>query len=299
MDINKFLDKNIGELRINQKLSEYTSYKIGGCADLIIVPETNEQVMTAIDCLKRNKTRYIVIGKGSNLLFSDKGYRGAVILISDNMAEKKCEREHVKFGAGLSLSAAAKFAFDNSLGGMEALSGIPGSIGGAVYMNAGAYGREIKDIFHSAEVLRDGKIITLMHDDMRFGARTSLIQNTDDVILSCEFKLEKADKEEILQLMRKYNKMRADKQPLEYPSCGSVFKRPEGDYASRLIEEAGLKGRTVGGAMVSKKHAGFIINVSNATSSDVLGLIDIIKKDIYEKYGIKLEEEVRIIEERN
>lgn len=282
------------EYKENCSLSSYTSFKIGGAADLLITPKTADELKAAILLCKEQNMPYMLLGKGSNLLISDKGIAGAVIHITTPFKKMEIKDEcDIVCGAGASLTALCAFARDNSLTGLEFAYGIPGSVGGAVYMNAGAYGGEMKDVIKSVTFMTEtGEIKTLAKDELDFSYRHSIFSGTKNIILSAEFSLQAGDKEKIDTCMVETMKRRIDKQPLNFPSAGSVFKRPEGYFAGTLIEDCGLKGYTIGGAQVSKKHAGFIINIGGATCDDVLKLVEHIRNTVKEKHGVLLEPEI-------
>lgn len=284
-------------LRENAPLADLTSFRIGGKADFLIEPNTTSSLAQVIRAAKESGVRYLILGNGSNLLFADGGYRGAVIRTT-RLSEYLIEGNTVRADCGVSLTALASAAAKAGLSGLEFAYGIPGSVGGAVYMNAGAYGGEIKDILTESRCLTpDGAIVTLSADAHEFGYRASCYQTGDKIVLSADFELNPDDPEAIRARMLDFMNRRREKQPLEYPSAGSTFKRYPGYYTGKLIEDAGLKGYSVGGAAVSEKHAGFVINKGGATASDVMELIERIRTIIYEKNGIELECEVRIIPE--
>ena len=282
------------QLLTEQKMADYTTFRIGGNADLVVIHSVGE-LQRIISFLNERGQRYFVLGKGSNLLVSDNGIQEPVLWLSSG-SFASCEvidQDHVYAQAGARLSFVAETAAKNGLSGMEFAYGIPGSIGGAVTMNAGAYGGEMKDIVDTVEVL-DGK--NEMHvfnaSEMDFGYRHSRIQK-DEIVCGVLLKLNKGDEKEIRDKMNDFQQRRIDKQPLQFPSAGSVFKRPEGYFAGQLIQEAGLKGYRIGGAMVSEKHAGFIINYDHATCKDVMDLIRYVQETVYARTNLWLENEVR------
>jgi UDP-N-acetylmuramate dehydrogenase len=278
-------------------MKNHTSFKVGGPADILLLPETPKQIGDAVKLCAKHGVNFYIMGNGSNLIVRDGGYRGVIIKLTslDNVS---ADGEYLKAEAGASLSTAAKEALKYSLTGMEFASGIPGTVGGAVTMNAGAYGPEIKDIIEYAILMdMDGNQFKLSKEEMDLSYRSSIVQKNNYIVLEAVFKLEKGDYDEIESRMDELNKRRAEKQPLNYPSAGSTFKRPIGYYAGKLIEDAGLKGMRNGGASISEKHAGFVINKDNATARDVLGLISKVQKIIKEKNAVTLEPEVRIIGE--
>ncbi|CCJ33558.1 MULTISPECIES: UDP-N-acetylmuramate dehydrogenase [Caloramator] len=299
MDIKNELERILGsgQVLIDEPMKNHTSFKIGGPADFLVIPNSKEELVDLIKFLRKKNIKYYLIGNGSNLLVSDKGIRGVVIKTT-SLNKVEVIGERVISEAGASLAKVSAEALRNSLKGMEFASGIPGSIGGAVFMNAGAYCGEMKDIVERVMVLdREGNVRNLKNEELEFAYRFSNVQKNEYIVLEVELKLEKGNFDEIKALMEDLNRKRAEKQPLNYPSAGSVFKRPEGYYAGKLIEDAGLKGAKVGGAMVSEKHAGFIINFDNATCEDVLNLIKLIQTKVYEKFGVMLETEVKYLGE--
>lgn len=283
--------------RCDFPLSSITSFKIGGNASFVIYPTTIDELASLSAFCSSVSIPSIVIGNGSNLLFSDSGYEGAVI-VTTQIKDIKISGASVTVGCGASLTHLASVVSEHSLTGLEFAYGIPGTVGGAVYMNAGAYGGEIKDVCVSVTVYdsESGEIYDVKSEECGFGYRVSVFQNGDKIILGARLILADGDKADITEKMSSLMQQRIDKQPLNYPSAGSVFKRYPGYFAGKLIEEAGLKGYTIGGAQVSEKHAGFIINIGNATASDVLSLIDYIRNVIKENVGIVLETEIKYIE---
>lgn len=284
----------------NEKMSEHTSFKTGGCADCFVVCESAEDLAEIIKFMDETKTDYFIFGKGSNVLVTDKGIRGCVIKLGESFGDIKLAGENeIYVGAASSMAAAAAFAAENNLAGFEFASGIPGSFGGGIFMNAGAYDGEIKDVLVSVSVLdKDGKVKQIPANGLDLAYRKSNVEERGYIILGGTIRLKCGKKEDIKAYMSELNARRRDKQPLNYPSAGSTFKRPEGNFAGKLIEESGLKGFSVGGAQVSEKHAGFVINRDNAKSEDILNLINHCIKKVYEDTGITLEPEVRIIGER-
>ena len=277
----------------NELMSRHTTFRTGGPASLFLRPRTTEEIKGVLKLLKRAEVDFFILGNGSNLLVSDKGFDGVIISLA-NFADINIEDEtKVVAQAGAMNSSIAMLARDNSLTGFEFAAGIPGTIGGAMIMNAGAYGGEMKDITSKVTVLSsDGEVIKLDNQAMKFGYRTSAIKGKNFVVLSAVLDLQKGDKGEIAGKMQELALKRKEKQPLEYPSAGSTFKRPEGYFAGKLIEDAGLRGFTVGGAAVSEKHCGFVINKGNATSADIYELIRRIQDKVYEDFSVKLEPEV-------
>ena len=281
---------------LDEPMSRHTTFRVGGPADFFVTPKAKEEVRDVIRICKEAGMPYYIIGNGSNLLVSDAGYRGVIVQIYKEMNEVKVEGDLVKAQAGALLSGIAAKALGAELSGFEFASGIPGTIGGACVMNAGAYGGEMKDVLESVTVLTgEGKIIELGRNELELGYRTSVIAKKGYIVLGAVLKLERGDGEKIKTYMDELKEKRVTKQPLEYPSAGSVFKRPVGYFAGTMIEQCGLKGKTVGGAMVSPKHAGFIVNTGNATCQDVLDLISLIQTTVNEQTGIMLECEIRAI----
>ncbi len=283
-------------VRINEPMSCHTSFRCGGNAKYFVLPTKENEIMDIISIANRENIQYIIVGNGSNLLVSDEGYDGIVITLSRNYSGIEIDGETVTVKAGTMLSQIGKACFHSELTGFEFASGIPGCLGGAIAMNAGAYGGEMKDIVVSIRVIDDElKIRELTNEEAQFGYRSSLIQKQSYVVLEAKLKLEKGDKKLIKEQMEELAKKRRDKQPLEYPSAGSTFKRPQGHFAGKLIQDAGLLGYSVGGAKVSKKHGGFVINKDNATATDVYKLTQDVKKVVYDKFGVELELEVKLI----
>ena len=285
-----------GCIKKDEPMSAHTTFKVGGAADYFIVPANEEELSAILSYLTNAQREYIVVGNGSNLLVGDRGYRGCVILLYDNYNKISVEGEHITAQAGALLSAIAHTALDNELTGFEFAAGIPGTAGGAVVMNAGAYGGEMADIIESVDVIvPDGDVIRLTNPELEFGYRKSAIQNRPLTVSSVTYKLSKGNKPEIKDKMDELAKSRREKQPLEYPSAGSTFKRPEGYFAGKLIMDAGLRGYRVGGAKVSEKHCGFVINYSGATASDIMDVINDVTDRVKECFSVVLEPEVRII----
>ena len=281
------------DIYVNEQMSRHTTFRTGGPASLFLRPRTTEEIKGVLKLLKRAEVDFFILGNGSNLLVSDKGYDGVVISLS-SFADIQIEDETlINAQAGAMNSAIASVARDNRLAGFEFAAGIPGTIGGAMIMNAGAYGGEMKDITRQVKVLTtDGEIIRLDNETMKFGYRTSAIKGKNFVVLSALLELKKGNKEEISAQMQELALKRKEKQPLEYPSAGSTFKRPEGYFAGKLIEDSGLRGFSVGDAAVSEKHCGFVINKGKATSTDIYELIKRVQDKVYEDAGVKLEPEV-------
>ena len=290
------LEEILGEdFHTNVSMKRHTTFKTGGPADYFICPQSVDKMAECIKLLAGSDYSYYIVGNGSNIIVPDSGIRG-VVVSTKGLRGISAEGNKITALAGNLNAEVSRFAMNNSLGGMEFLSGIPGTIGGAVYMNAGAYNHEIAHILTKATYLtRKGELVDIFNEDIGYGYRKSIFMQKDATIVSAEFELFGKDKEEIEAYTADLNQRRRDKQPLSYPSAGSVFKRPEGHFAGKLIEDAGLKGYRIGGAMVSEKHAGFIINYDNATSTDILELIKYVQKTVYEKFGVELENEVKIL----
>ncbi len=278
-------------------LSSHTTFKIGGECTMLIDINSAECAAELVKYLRRSGTKYTVLGKGSNIIASDKGYDGVILHIGSEFSDIIAEGTTIRAEAGASLAAVCRKAQENSLSGMENLYGIPGVVGGGLYMNAGAYGSEMKDVVVSAEYINEnGEICTMSAEDMKLSYRHSIFSENNFIITSVTFDLSEGNSEEIKAAMAECMKKRSSKQPLEYPSAGSTFKRPEGSYASLLIEQCGLKGMSVGGAEVSTKHSGFVINKGGATCEDVLELCRSVREIVLEKTGYSLELEPIILE---
>lgn len=279
---------------LEEPMKKHTTFRIGGPAKYYVMPQTKEQVKDIIECCKESDMPYYILGNGSNLLVSDKGYEGVVIQIFKNMNEILVEGNVIKAQAGALLSTIAARALDAGLSGFECLAGIPGTLGGACVMNAGAYGGEMKDVLEEVLVLtEDGEFLTLPKEELELGYRTSIIAKKNYVVLEAVMRLEEGDKEAIKARMDELKEQRVTKQPLEYPSAGSTFKRPEGYFAGKLIQDAGLRGFQVGGAQVSEKHCGFVINKEEATAADVAELMRQVSLKVEEQFGVPLEAEVK------
>lgn len=284
------------QVAFDEPMSRHTSFQIGGNADAFVCPSDTKQIKAVTDICTMLEVPFFILGNGTNLLVSDEGVRGVVIHIGKNMGKIEIDGDVMYAGAGALLSSAAGAAMKSSLSGLELLGGIPGTVGGAVYMNAGAYGAQISDLLaESSYVDRDGNAGVYAADEHCFGYRRSIYTDSDKVVTGAVFKLRRKSTDEIKSLMGEYAKRRRDKQPLAFPSAGSVFKRPEGHFAGALIEQAGLKGFSIGGAQVSEKHAGFIINTGGATAADVMHLIEHIKDTVYKKDGVMLECEIKML----
>lgn len=299
-EIRKMFCDLLGEDRVftEEAMSQHTTFKIGGPADYFLMPDKGEDVSRVIKICKEKEIPYFILGNGSNLLVGDGGYRGAVIQIYRNMSSVTVEGNEITAQAGALLSAVAAAAKNASLTGFEFAGGIPGTIGGAVVMNAGAYGGEMKDVLTEVTVMNaEGDIFTLPTEELELGYRTSIIKTAGYIVLEAKIRLKEGDPEVIRETMKDLTIRRTTKQPLEYPSAGSTFKRPEGYFAGKLIMDSGLAGYQVGGAQVSEKHCGFVINAGDATARDVRTLMDNVRDIVYKKYGVTLEPEVKFLGE--
>ena len=294
----KFKNKNIGKILINEEMKNHTTFKIGGPVDLMVIPETEEQVKEAVSICRAEKLPYLIMGNGSNLLIKDGGIRGVVIKLNDGFNKIEVEGNKIYAQAGALLNAVSRVAMKESLAGLEFATGIPGALGGAMTMNAGAYGGEMKDVVESVRILdKNGKVKELSKEQMNFRYRGSKVADDGLIVLEVVFKLEVGSKNEIKLKIDDLTEKRTSKQPLEYPSGGSTFKRPEGYYAGKLIDDSGLRGLRYGGAEVSKKHCGFVINAKDASCQDVLRLVEVIKKTVKDTFGVSLEREIKLIGE--
>lgn len=300
MDLYKELCMAAGEENVlaDEPMSGHTTFRIGGPADYFVTASCAEEIREIVGICRRNSVAYYIMGNGSNLLVGDKGYRGVIIQISKRMSGIRVEGERIFVQAGALLSKTAAAACEAALTGMEFASGIPGTMGGALRMNAGAYGGEMKQIVESADILTaDGEVRTLSVEELGMGYRTSVISRNDYVALGAVLKLQKGDREAIRARMDELKEKRVSKQPLEYGSAGSTFKRPEGYFAGKLIEDAGLRGYRVGDAQVSEKHCGFVINRGSATAAEVAQLMEDVADRVEEKFGVRLQPEVKKIGE--
>ena len=281
----------------DESIAKYTSFGIGGVCDVIVMPNSAECAADLVSECRKSGIKYYVFGKCTNVLISDKGLRGVVILIDSEMSQIRRDGCRLVCDAGASLSKICNTAKNESLGGIEFAYGIPGSAGGALYMNAGAFGGEMKDVVVYCDYLdTDGNVKRMDKTDMGFSYRHSVFTGSEKVILSVCFELYEDNGDAISAKMNEIMQKRREKQPLEYPSAGSTFKRPDGYFAAKLIEDSGLKGYTVGGAQVSEKHSGFVINKGNATFGDVIGVIDHVRDKVFADSGVRLEPEIMIIE---
>ncbi len=276
-----------------EPMSKYTTFRVGGEAECMVIVESKEELLQLVFFLAQSGQDYFILGNGSNLLVGDKGYRGIILKLGKRMAGIHVEGTHLVAGAGALLSQVAAAARDAGLSGFEFAAGIPGSIGGAIVMNAGAYDGEMKQIVKLVRVMdQRGEIMTLDNDTMEFGYRTSIIKDRPFVVMAAVFALEQKDKETVSARMEELMKLRKSKQPLEYPSAGSTFKRPEGYYAGKLIMDAGLRGYRIGGARVSEKHCGFVVNDGGATAADIREVIEEVQERVRDRFHVRLEPEV-------
>lgn len=293
--VYEYIRANVPEEDIltEEPMSRHTTFRIGGEAACFIRISSEEQLRKLIPYFENVGVEYFVLGKGSNLLVGDKGYPGVILQISDACQQIEAEGNRLQVQAGAALSKVALFAMEKGLEGLEFAAGIPGTVGGGVVMNAGAYGGEMKQVVESVRVLSsEGEILTLDNDTMEFGYRTSIIRNRNFTVLSVTFRLREGNREEIRARIEDFQKRRMEKQPLNYPSAGSTFKRPEGYFAGKLIMDAGLRGFQIGDARVSDKHCGFVVNVGKATARDVTDVIEEVQEKVRERFGVSLEREV-------
>ena len=301
-DYRQFYDKLAevvmkDNIKVDECLKKHTYTRLGGKADLFVTPTTFEEVQAVVQFAKKEQIPFTLIGNGSNLIVKDGGIRGIVLCLK-NLNKIVVEGNQLRAQSGAAIIDASRYALENRLTGLEFACGIPGTVGGAVFMNAGAYGGEIKDVLDYVMVVdRDGNLLKLPASDLDLSYRTSNVAEKGYIVLEAAFALQPGDYEEIKTVMDDLTERRESKQPLEYPSCGSVFKRPPGYYAGKLIQDSGLQGTRIGGAEVSTKHAGFIVNIDNATAADYIALIRHVQKTVKEKFNVNLEREVKIIGE--
>lgn len=286
-------------VRYDEPLKNHTTFKIGGNCIALIEPREVSDIVETIKICRENSIKFFVIGNGSNLLVPDEGYNGVIIKLKSEFSTIQVEGEYLIVNSGAKLSEVYTVAYENSLTGFEFASGIPGTIGGAIYMNAGAYGGEMKDIVESVQVLDldNFELRELKNEELEFSYRKSIIQRKNYIVTTIKLKLQKGNKEEINAVYEDLRERRNSKQPLNFGSAGSTFKRPEGHFASKLIEDAGLKGYHINDAWVSEKHSGFVVNKGNASYKEVMELIEYVQKVVFEKFGVKLETEVRILKD--
>lgn len=290
----------VDEMRVlcDEPMKKHTTFRVGGPADYFVMPKTIEEVQQVVALCKQEEMPYYVLGNGSNLLVGDMGYRGVIIQIYKEMNNIQVEGTTIKAQAGALLSKIGSAALEAGLTGFEFASGIPGTVGGAVVMNAGAYGGEMKDILARATLLtQEGEVLTLYNEELELGYRTSLVAKKNYIVLEAEYQLQYGDRGAIRARMDELKVQRVTKQPLEYPSAGSTFKRPEGYFAGKLIQDAGLRGFQVGGAQVSEKHCGFVVNTGTATAADIKKLITQVSDRVWKEFGVVLEPEVKVLGE--
>ena len=294
--LTSFMDKK--DIKINEPMNQHTSFRVGGPAKVFLTVRSEEILSKIFAVLKENKLPYFILGNGSNLLVSDAGYEGIIIYLAEEFAKIKVDGTKICAGAAAFLGKVARKALEEELSGLECAAGIPGSLGGGVVMNAGAYGGELSQVVTKVRAMdSEGKVVILEKDELLLGYRTSVFKQKPYVILEVFMELQKGIKSEIQSKMDEYTKARIDKQPLEYPSAGSTFKRPEGHFAGKLIMDAGLRGYQVGGAQVSEKHCGFVINKGNATATDIRTLMADVSEKVKEQFGVELEAEVIFVGE--
>lgn len=282
------------QVKTGEPMEMHTTFRVGGPTDYFVLPETKEELRDVVSLCKREDMPYYILGNGSNLLVSDKGYRGVIIQIFKSMNKIRVDGNCIYAQAGALLSAIASRALEKSLKGFEFASGIPGTLGGACVMNAGAYGGEMKQVLRQVTVLdAEGNIAVIPSEELEMGYRTSVIAKEGHIVLEAVIELKEGDEKEIRELMEELKNKRVEKQPLEYPSAGSTFKRPEGYFAGKLIQDSGLRGFSVGGAQVSEKHCGFVINKDHATAADIAELMRRVSECVEEKFGVALEPEVK------
>jgi UDP-N-acetylmuramate dehydrogenase len=294
---DKLRELNLGAVKENEPLANHTTMKIGGPADILIEPSSIENLQKAIDLISKFNEKWTVIGRGSNMLVSDNGIDGVVIKLGAGMDDLEIQGTKVTVGGGMSLVNFAISISRKGLSGLEFAGGIPGSIGGAVYMNAGAHGSDISQILEKAFVLfEDGRLEWVPKDEMKFSYRTSLLQKErPGIVVAAVFQLQEGNRDEIVANLQKNKDYRKETQPYNFPSCGSVFRNPLPNYAGNLIEKSGLKGHRIGGAQISERHGNFIVNTGNATAADVLGIIQHVKDTVLDLHGVRMETEVEII----
>ena len=300
VNIKQHFQEILGNNRVleAEPMGKHTTFRIGGPADLFVAPENTDEIKKLIAICKEEEVPYFILGNGSNLLVSDKGYRGVIIQLYRSFGQITLKENEIHAQAGAPLSGIAAMAREASLTGFEFAGGIPGTLGGAVVMNAGAYGGEMKDVLKEVTVLTpEGEVVTLQARELQMGYRTSIIKESGYIVLEAVISLKKGDQDEIKSRMQELAGMRSSKQPLSYPSAGSTFKRPEGYFAGKLIMDSGLQGYQVVGAQVSEKHCGFVINTGNATAKDVTTLMADVQRIVMEKFGVKLEPEVKFLGE--
>ncbi len=294
----KVLSEKIKDVRRDEPMAAHTSFKVGGGADIMVLPRSEDEIVHVLKTARQTQTPLFVMGRGTNLLVTSKGIRGIVMKLGDNFSGVEFHGLYASAKSGTPLAVLVREAAARCLGGAEFLGGIPGTVGGAVCMNAGAYGAEISDFVEEVQIATLSGALTLNNVEMNFGYRRSIISSLPLVVTGATLKLTPCGSEESKKKLSELNEKRRAKQPLEYPSAGSTFKRPEGGFAGAMIEQAGLKGLRIGGAQVSEKHAGFIINAGGATPEDIIALIEEVRNRVHAHCGVMLEPEVKIVGER-
>ena len=299
MDKYKGLEEILSQdsIKYNEPMKKHTTMRVGGPCDCMVEPSSIEEIQKILEYARKNNIKYYVIGNGSNLLVKDEGVHALIIKIANKFSEVEVNGEHIKAYSGCSVPKLSQIAKENSLSGLEFACGIPGSVGGGIRMNAGAYGSEMVNVVEKVGFLdENGKLNEIDGKDAHFTYRHSMfVENPNYIVVYAIYKLQKGNKDEISKIMEENMNSRKQKQPIEYPNFGSVFKRPEGYFVGKLVDECGLKGYKIGGAQVSTKHSGFMVNIEDATCKDVLDLIEYVKKKVYEKFNVKLQEEVVIL----
>ena len=295
--MNYNINENLGDFFYDEPMENHTSFCVGGPAKLLIKPKDEESLIEILKEIKKNNYNFYILGNCTNIIVRDKGFDGIIIKLKNKLNEvKKVSDTEIYAGAGASLKKVSEFAMENSLTGLEFAHGIPGSLGGGVVMNAGAYDGEMKNVIKSVRLLDENyEVIEVPCQDMNFSYRHSLVQERDLIVLGATFSLSPGNKDEIREKYEEFDRRRAEKQPLDMPSAGSTFKRPTGYFAGKLIDDSGLRGFTHKGAGISEKHCGFVVNKNKATASDVLETIEIVQKVVHDKFGVNLEREVKII----
>lgn len=290
------IDRNLGDFFKNEPMKKYTSFRVGGPAELLIRPKDEESLIKILKTIKENNYKFYILGNGTNIIVKDGGFDGIIILLKDRLKDICVDGLRISAGAGASLKSLSNRAMENSLTGLEFAHGIPGSVGGAMVMNAGAYDGEMKNIVESVRVLdADGNIREYSNRQMNFSYRNSIVLEENLIVLSATFILEKGDKKAIKDKYEEFDRRRTEKQPLNLPSAGSTFKRPQGYFAGKLIDDSGLRGFRHKGAGISDKHCGFVVNYDNASAKDILETIEIVQKIVYDNFSVHLEREVKII----
>lgn len=290
------IDRNLGDFFKNEPMKKYTSFRVGGPAELLIRPKDEESLIKILKTIKENNYKFYILGNGTNIIVKDGGFDGIIILLKDRLKDICVDGLRIRAGAGASLKSLSNRAMENSLTGLEFAHGIPGSVGGAMVMNAGAYDGEMKNIVESVRVLdADGNIREYSNRQMNFSYRNSIVLEENLIVLSATFILEKGDKKAIKDKYEEFDRRRTEKQPLNLPSAGSTFKRPQGYFAGKIIDDSGLRGFRHKGAGISDKHCGFVVNYDNASAKDILETIEIVQKIVYDNFSVHLEREVKII----